>query len=90
MAVISEETTTGKYGKCYHDLQEDHWTENHEANYQLYCWATKNQGLDLVEGSTTSKMVEEPTRIVDVREAGDVGAQATLDIFAPTIGTKGQ
>jgi hypothetical protein len=96
MATISEETrpeetTTGKHRKCYQDLQEDHWTGNREVNCQIYCWATKNQGLDLVEGSTTSETVEEPTHIVGVREAGDVGAPATQDNFATTMGTtKGQ
>jgi hypothetical protein len=32
------------------NLQEVHWTGNCEANCQMYCWATKNQRLDLVEG----------------------------------------
>jgi hypothetical protein len=31
-------------------------------------------------------MVEEPTSIVGIREARDVGAPATLDSFAPTVG----
>jgi hypothetical protein len=47
-----EEATTGKHGKCYQDLQEVHWTGNGDANCQIYCWATKNQRLDLVERST--------------------------------------
>jgi hypothetical protein len=51
-----EETTTEKHGKCYQDLQEVHWTGNCRVNCQIYCWATKNQRLDLVERSTTSKM----------------------------------
>jgi hypothetical protein len=46
----------------------------------------KNQELDIVEKSATSKKVEEPTCIVGIREAGDVGAPATLDSFAPTNG----
>jgi hypothetical protein len=41
-----------------------------------------------MERSTTSKMVEERTSIVDIREAGDVGAPASLDSFTPTVGTE--
>jgi hypothetical protein len=37
------------------NLQEVHWTGNREANCQMYCWATKNQRLDLVEGSARPK-----------------------------------
>jgi hypothetical protein len=40
------------------NLQEVHWTGNREANCHMYCWATKTQRLDLVEGSTPSKMKE--------------------------------
>jgi hypothetical protein len=46
----------------------------------------KNQELGIVERSTTSQKVEEPTRIVGIREAGDIGATATLDSFSPTNG----
>jgi hypothetical protein len=41
-----------------------------------------------VEKSATSEAVEVPTRIVVVSEAGDVGAQVTMDSFAATHGTE--
>jgi hypothetical protein len=34
----------------------------------------KHQELEVVDRSATSETVEEPTRIVGVREAGDMGA----------------
>jgi hypothetical protein len=45
------------------NLQEVHWTGNREANCQMYCWATKNQSLDLVEGLTASKMKKKKLHI---------------------------
>jgi hypothetical protein len=44
----------------------------------------KYKKLDVVERSTNSKTVEEPTRIAGVREAGDVATPATLDSYTPT------
>jgi hypothetical protein len=40
-----------------------------------------------VNGSVPSKTEEKPTGKVSISEAGDVGAPATLDSFAPTVGT---
>jgi hypothetical protein len=44
-----------------------------------------DQGLDIVEGSAPSKMEKEIARRVG---AGNVGAPATQDGFAPTGGKK--
>jgi hypothetical protein len=41
-----------------------------------------------VERTATSETVEEPVLIVGVWEAGNVGARATLDSFAPTNGNE--
>jgi hypothetical protein len=35
-----------------------------------------------------SETVEEPTHIISIRKARGVGAPATLDSFAPTVGMK--
>jgi hypothetical protein len=43
----------------------------------------KHQKLDIVERTAISKMVEEPTRIVGVREARYVGTSPNRDRFAP-------
>jgi hypothetical protein len=48
----------------------------------------KDQGLDVVEGSAPSKIKEEPNHSIGVRAAGNVGAPATLDSFASTVGKK--
>jgi hypothetical protein len=71
MAVISEEMRP-----------EETMTGRDRKCYQ----DLQNQKLDLEERSTTSKTVEEPNHIVGVGEARDVGAPATLDSFAPTVG----
>jgi hypothetical protein len=51
-----EEATTGRYGKCYQDLHEDHMTGDHEANCQMYCWVTRYDGPEIVEGFTPFEM----------------------------------
>jgi hypothetical protein len=81
------ETTTGKHGKSYQDLQEDDWTGDHEANCWITCWITKDQGLDIVEGSAPSE-TGEPTRSNSVRRAGNVGAPAVWDSFNPSFEKK--
>jgi hypothetical protein len=45
----------------------------------------KNPELDNMEGPAPSKMEKEPTHSFSVREAGNMGASATWDSFAPTI-----
>jgi hypothetical protein len=40
---------------------EDHWTGDCEVNCQIYCSVTKNDGLDIVEVLTPSKMEKETT-----------------------------
>jgi hypothetical protein len=52
---------------------------------RIICCVTKNKELDILEKSATSKKVEEPTHIVFVREAGDVGAPVTLDSFTEPV-----
>jgi hypothetical protein len=80
--------TTGKLGKCYPEIQEDHWTGVRGANCKIRGWVTYNQERDIVEGSPPYETVEEPTRIVGVRETRDVGAPATPDNFAHAVGTE--
>jgi hypothetical protein len=58
---------------------------DHEANCQIFCWVVKDQGLKVVEGLAPSEM-KEPTCSVGIRGAGNVGAPATWDNFAPTVG----
>jgi hypothetical protein len=45
----------------------------------------ENEELNTEEGSAPSETEEEPTRSFRVRRAGNVGAAATLDSFAPTV-----
>jgi hypothetical protein len=65
------------------DRQENHWLGDHEANGRVSRQIAKDQKLDTVDGSTSSKAEKKATHRV---RAGDVGAPATLDNFAPTIG----
>jgi hypothetical protein len=51
-------------------------------NSQIFCWVTKSQGLDIVEGSAPSEMEKE---IVHGAGAGNVEAPATRDGFAPPL-----
>jgi hypothetical protein len=44
--------------------------------------------LDIVDGSSPSETEEEPATKVSGRRARIVGALATLDSFAPTVGAK--
>jgi hypothetical protein len=81
-AIISE-----KQEDICKKLREDLQTGECKAKSRIFCRVTQNQELDVAERSTTSETVEEPTCIVGVREARDVGALATLDSFAPTTGT---
>jgi hypothetical protein len=54
----------------------------HEANNQILCRVTKDQGLDIVEGSAHSETEKEVTHGVG---AGNVGAPATWNSFATTV-----
>jgi hypothetical protein len=56
---IPKETTTENHGKCYQDGQEDHWTGDREANCQISCWVTNNEGSDVVGDSTPSETEKE-------------------------------
>jgi hypothetical protein len=69
----------------HQDIQDNHWAGDREANSQIFCWIMKNYELDTVEGLAPSEMEKGPTRSFSVRGAGNVGAPATLDSFAPTI-----
>jgi hypothetical protein len=82
---LKEAAISEKQEDIWENLQEDLQTGECEANRQIFCSVRKNQGLDLVERLTTFETVEEPTRIVGVREAIDVGALATLDSFVPIV-----
>jgi hypothetical protein len=66
------------------ELRKDIQSGDREANSRIFCRVTKDQGLDIVEGSAPSETEEKPTSNVSVREAGDVGSPAALDNFAPT------
>jgi hypothetical protein len=68
-----EEATTGKYGKRSQGFQENHGNGVRKASKLDVQRATKNDGTDLVEGSTPSKKEKETT----VRaEAGNVETPA--------------
>jgi hypothetical protein len=49
------ETAVIKQEGIHQELHENHCTGNCEANFQIFCWVTSNQGLDLVEGSAPSE-----------------------------------
>jgi hypothetical protein len=78
------ETTAMKQKGIQQDPQTDHSIGVRKASSQIFCQVTKNQGLDIVEGSAPSEM-EEPPCNFRVSEAGNVGALATLESFVPTI-----
>jgi hypothetical protein len=52
-------------------------------NGRNFQWVTKNQGLDIVEGSAPFETEKE---IADGVGAGNVGALATRHSYAPTVG----
>jgi predicted phosphohydrolase len=41
------------------ELQEDHWAGNHEASSRNFQQVTRNEEIDLVEGSASSKVEKE-------------------------------
>jgi hypothetical protein len=53
-----------------------------KANSWILCRVTKDQGLDIVEGSAPSETERETAHGVGAR---NVGALATRDSFAPTV-----
>jgi hypothetical protein len=69
-------------------FMKNHWTGDHQANCQIFCFVVNKQELDTMEGSSTSKTVEEPTRLFGIRGSDNVGALATLDSFVTTVGTE--
>lgn len=82
---LRPETAPTKSEGIHQALQENHWTGDHEVNCQIYGWVADNQGLDLVEGLTASKM-EEPPCSFSVRGAGKVGTLETWYGFGLNIG----
>jgi hypothetical protein len=66
------------------DLQADFWAGDHKGNGRIFCQTSKNQGLGIVEGTAAIKTEENPTHSFSVR-AGNVGAPATQDSFAPIV-----
>jgi hypothetical protein len=81
---LEEATISKERENTWENLRESHRAGYREANRQVFCPVTKNQGLDIVEGSTP-ETEEEHTRNFSVREAGNVGAPATPDSFAPRL-----
>jgi hypothetical protein len=79
------ETALTKEEGFHPDLQENYRTGDHEVNCQIFCWAAKDQRLDIVEGLTPSKMDKE---IVHGVRAGNVGAPSTQDILSPLLQKK--
>jgi hypothetical protein len=63
------------------ELLKYHHAADCEVNSQIFHQDLKTEGLYIVEGSAPSKKKAEPTQRVS---AGNVGALATLHIFAPT------
>jgi hypothetical protein len=57
-----KEATAGKHKKCYQDLQEDPSAGDCNMNCHIYCWITKNDGPDIVEGSTLLKQKKKLSR----------------------------
>jgi hypothetical protein len=66
--------------------QEGFQTRVHEASKRNVQRAAEGEKLDLVEGPAPSETVEQPTRTISIRRAGDVGTPATWDSFVLTIG----
>jgi hypothetical protein len=77
-AAISEERKD-----IWENLRENHRIGDRKTNSLIY-QTLKNEGLDIVEESASSKTEEEPTCSCSVRIVGNVGAQATVGSFAPT------
>jgi hypothetical protein len=81
---LKEATISEEREDVWENLREKHRTGNRKADSRIFCRVTKNQELDIVEGSSPSETEEDPTRSFSVRRAGNVVAPATRDGFAPT------
>jgi hypothetical protein len=77
--------TSGKWRNTQEDLIQDFQRKDHETNSRDFQRVMKNQGLDIVDGSDPAKTENEIAHGVG---AGNVGALATWDNFAPTVGKK--
>jgi hypothetical protein len=80
---LKEVTVSEEWKDIWEDFRENHHTGDCKVNSRIIYQTSKNEVLDIMEGSAPSKM-EEPTCSFSVRRAGNVGALATLGSFAPT------
>jgi hypothetical protein len=55
------------------DIQEDHRAGDHEANSRDFQQVTKNDGLDIVEGSALYKTEKETAHGVSARKCWSTG-----------------
>jgi hypothetical protein len=70
--------TSGKWRDAKEEPIRDFQREDLETSSRNFQWVTKNDGLNIVEGSAPSKVEKEPAHGVRAR---DVGAEATPGVM---------
>jgi hypothetical protein len=84
-ARLKEETTSQEREDTRQDLREYHRAGDLEANSRIFRQDSKNEELDLMEGSAASETEETARRV----GAGNIGAPVTLGSFPVPVGKTG-
>jgi hypothetical protein len=78
----------GSRGTLKNTLHETVSMKTAKPKAGSYAMSQKIKDWALWRGQPPTKIVEEPTCIISIRRARDVGAPDTLDSFTPTVGMK--